>query len=259
MANISKPTDINKIWAASGDVLAPSDTKISQGWSVEIPPRQYFNYIDGKQDQAIAHINQHGIAVWDTLTQYQANSSYTQGSDGRVYKAKQTNTNQDPVLDTTNIYWDVAFASALTSYTKTEVDAKTTLATSAQAQAHTSNNTLITPLTLLASFQGASNQLLAVTGFQTIGNFIIQWAVGTSDASGNMTVTLPKPFPNGILGGLANEAEPAGWSATRATVWGFDTAASTSTTAVARVRNIVGNAGPTLSAGIAGRVLVWGY
>ena len=38
MAEINKPSDINKIWASAGDVLAPSDSKIATGWSVEIPP-----------------------------------------------------------------------------------------------------------------------------------------------------------------------------------------------------------------------------
>lgn len=113
MPNISKPSDINKIWSASGDILAPSDTKISQGWGVEIPPRQWFNYIDGKQDRAIAHINQHGIAVWDSVTEYQASASYTQGSDGNIYRAIQTHTNQNPVTDTTNTYWVKAFQGGL--------------------------------------------------------------------------------------------------------------------------------------------------
>lgn len=103
MAEVLKPVDINKIWSASGDILAPSDTKISQGWAVEIPPRQYFNYIDNKQDRGIAHINQHGIAVWDNVTEYQAGKSYTQGSDGNIYKALQTNTNQNPI--STLGYW----------------------------------------------------------------------------------------------------------------------------------------------------------
>lgn len=108
MAEILKPVDINKIWSASGDILAPSDTKISQGWAVEIPPRQYFNYIDNKQDQSIAHINQHGIAQWDPVTEYQAGKSYVQGSDGNIYKATTTNTNINPVGGLAN-NWSEAF------------------------------------------------------------------------------------------------------------------------------------------------------
>lgn len=109
MPVINKPSDINKIWAAGGDKVAPSDTKISNGWAVEVPPRQYFNYLDNKQDQAIAHINQFGVSLWDSATEYQANKSYVQGSDGVIYFCKTTHTNQNPVTDTLNTYWTKAF------------------------------------------------------------------------------------------------------------------------------------------------------
>lgn len=185
MAVISKPTDINKVWASAGDVLTPSDTKIATGWQVEIPPRQYFNYIDQKQDYAIAHINQHGVAVWDNLTEYQANKSYTQGpTNGTIYRCVSTHTNQNPETDLTNTYWQIAFAGAGDFYTKTEtdnlylaksqnladlpnpatartnlsvysqaqtytkieVDAKTTVASQAQAEGGASNTVIMTPL-----------------------------------------------------------------------------------------------------------------
>lgn len=113
MAEISKPSDINKIWSSSGDTISPSDTKIQTGWVVEIPPRQWFNWLDNKQDQAIAHINQHGIAVWDSNTEYQAGKSYVQGSNGVLYKAIQTNTNQDPTTDVTNTYWANSLSGGL--------------------------------------------------------------------------------------------------------------------------------------------------
>lgn len=128
MAEINKPSDINKIWAASGDVLAPSDSKISTGWQVEIPPRQYFNYIDNKQDQAIAHINQHGIAVWDSTTEYQWTSMGTKsicmGSDGTIYRTKQVSINQNPVTDVSDTYWEIAFANVSDFYTQTQSDAR---------------------------------------------------------------------------------------------------------------------------------------
>lgn len=102
MANISKPANINQIWSSGGDILKPSDSKIAQGWTAEIPPRQWFNWDQNRKDQAIAHINQHGIPVWDAVTEYQANSSYTKGSDGRLYFCTVTNTNKDPVTDRTS-------------------------------------------------------------------------------------------------------------------------------------------------------------
>ena len=242
MAEINKPSDINKIWASAGDVLAPSDSKIATGWQVEIPARQYFNYIDNKQDQAIAHINQHGIPVWDNTTEYQYSVSGTKsicmGSDGTVYRAKQVNINQNPVTDVSDTYWEIAFANVVDfytqtqsdarylqksanlsdltntatartnlsvysqaqTYTKAEVDAKTTVASTAQAQAFTSNTVLISPLRMAQAYQGA-NQLLAANGYQIQpGGLIEMWGTTVSIApGGSVTVTFPIPFPNNVF------------------------------------------------------------
>lgn len=187
MPQILKPSNLSLTWASGGDVLNPGDTKYATGWQVEIPPRQWFNYLDNRQDTAIAHINQHGIVVWDNTTEYQEDKSYVQGStNGTIYRCVQTHTNQNPETDLTNTYWIIAFASAgdfytkseadsnflarasnladlsnaatarnnlsvysqAQTYTKVEVDAKTTVASTAQAQAGASNTTLITPLRL---------------------------------------------------------------------------------------------------------------
>lgn len=245
MALITKPTDLNKIWAASGDILAPSDSKISTGWQVEIPPRQYFNYIDNRQDKAIAHINQMGIAVWDNTTEYQYTAlgikSLCMGSDGTVYRALQTHQNQNPV--STVGYWEIAFSSAgdfytqtesdarytqksanlsdLTNtatartnlsvysqaqtYTKTEVDNKTTVASQLQSQQQLSDTVLLSPIKLGYAFKGA-NQSLTANGFQKLpGGLIIQWGSSpvqiASGATG--TITLPIAFPGGILRAVA--------------------------------------------------------
>lgn len=241
MAVINKPSDINKIWAASGDLLAPSDSKISTGWQVEIPPRQYFNYIDNKQDQGIAHINQMGIAVWDNTTEYQYNltgiKSLCMGSDGTIYRTLQTHQNQDPTSSVG--YWEVAFSSAgdfytkteadarylrisnnlgditntatartnlsvysqAQTYTKTEVDAKTTVASTAQAQALSSNTVLVTPLRLTEAFKGANQSITAGSdGYQILpGGLIVQWGIVSTGAANPHTVTFPIPFPNGFL------------------------------------------------------------
>ena len=185
MPQIIKPSNLSLTWASAGDVLDPGNTKYATGWQVEIPPRQWFNYLDNRQDTAIAHINQHGVAVWDSGTEYQANKSYCQGlTNGTIYRCVQTHTNQNPEADMSGTYWIVAFASAgdfytkaevdgaflsraangsdilnaatfrnnisvysqAQTYTKTEVDAKTTVASTAQAQTGTSNTTLMTPL-----------------------------------------------------------------------------------------------------------------
>lgn len=109
MAKYLKPL-LNKIWAESGDMDTPTDSKIGLGWVVEKPPLQYFNYLDNKQDTALAYLNQQGIPEWDSVTEYQESTSYVQASDGLIYKAKTTHTNQNPISDTSQTNWKVAFA-----------------------------------------------------------------------------------------------------------------------------------------------------
>jgi hypothetical protein len=237
MAQFLKPSNLNNVWASGGDRIYPGDTKYATGWQVEIPPRQYFNEIDYKQDQMLAHLNQHGIPVWDSETEYQADQSYVQGSTGTIYRCVLTHTNQDPDLDVSNTYWIIAFASAgdfytatesdaryarisnngseydsatfrtnlnvyskAETYTKVEVDAKTTVASTAQSQAWASNTTLITPLRLAEAFKGA-NQSLSFNGFQKLpGGLILQWAsveVSVGSAIGSVAtavVTFPLAF-----------------------------------------------------------------
>lgn len=109
MANISKPTGLSNIWASGGTKVDPGSSKVNIGWVVQLPPYEYQNWVDNRQDQAIAHISQHGVPEWDGITEYQGLLSYTQGSDGIIYKCIQTNTNKDPSNALNNAYWAVAF------------------------------------------------------------------------------------------------------------------------------------------------------
>lgn len=109
MAEIVKPNNLSQIWAIAGDKVNPGDAKIQQGWIVEIPPREYENWITNRQDTAIAHFNQVGIAQWDSNTEYIQNKSYVQGSNGSVYRAVVNSKGLDPV---TNLgAWRIAFVS----------------------------------------------------------------------------------------------------------------------------------------------------
>ena len=105
MANIPKPSNLSKTWARLGEKIEPSDTKKDQGWVEEIPTFQDFNWVMNRQDTAIAHITQHGVSVWDSSTEYQTNSGVVMGSDGNIYACKTTNTNNDPVADTSETNW----------------------------------------------------------------------------------------------------------------------------------------------------------
>ena len=111
MAAIDKPITLNQVWSEQGENVMPPDTKIREGWKVEIPPREWYNWLDNRQDQAIAHINQHGVAVWDSETEYQAGKSYAQDpSDGAVYVCLVTNTGMQP--STSAVQWKKAFADS---------------------------------------------------------------------------------------------------------------------------------------------------
>lgn len=113
MPEILKPDFSNGLWASGGAVVTPSNTKIQTGWGAEVPPYQWENYTQLRQDQGIAHILQHGISVWDALTEYQATRSYVQGSNGIVYRSVQTSVGQNPLTDTSNIYWVPAHTGRL--------------------------------------------------------------------------------------------------------------------------------------------------
>lgn len=107
MVAFTKPTTVNEVWASAGIISAPTNLKITQGWTVEIPPYQYFNWSQNRIDSFIAHVNQFGISQWDNTTEYQAGKSLVQGSDGTVYRALTTNTNKLPSTNPSD--WVVAF------------------------------------------------------------------------------------------------------------------------------------------------------
>lgn len=109
MSYINKPLNLSKVWATTGVKETPVDSKINQGWVVELPPYQYDNWLENKQDSAIAHFNQLGVPVWDSTTEYQGGRSYVQGSNGVVYKALVTNTNIDPTNPLNSTQWVKAF------------------------------------------------------------------------------------------------------------------------------------------------------
>lgn len=193
MAEILLP-DLSLQWASAGDTLKPSDSKIQQGWNPEVPPRQWFNWLDNRQDEAIAHIAQHGIAVWSDAIEYQAGKSYVQGSDGIVYKAITTNTNINPVGGAAG-NWESAFLRA---------DQAVQVATAAQSRAMTANNVYLSPLQLANAFTG-TNQSTSTNGWQYLpGGLILQWGTvsvtyGAANTIYNQTVTFPKAFTSGPL------------------------------------------------------------
>lgn len=228
---ITKP-DMEFIWASGGAIVEPSDTKKQLGWTAEVPPHQWENWIQNRQDQYLAHINERGIPEWDGLTNYLASGlSYVQGSDGVVYKSVAASgpatTIQDPTTDATDTYWTVAFAdvgafltqavgdaryaqlannlsdltNAATARTNLGiVDASETtkglveLATSAETATGTSTSLAVHPAGLLSLFSGA-NQSKTASGYQRLpSGLIVQWG-----ETQNTNVTFPLQFPTAVL------------------------------------------------------------
>jgi len=110
MAKIEKPLNLtNTIWAAGGESVEPSNSKKLQGWVAEIPPFQFENWLQNRNDRALAHIIQMGIPEWDANTEYQANQSYVQDEDGEIYRATETHTGVNPKYDTANV-WEQPFS-----------------------------------------------------------------------------------------------------------------------------------------------------
>ena len=117
MPLFTKP-QFNSVWASTGAKLTPDIAKISQGWVVEIPPHEFDNWMQNRQDALLAHLNQLGIPQWDATVEYQAGKSYVQGTTaGVVYKALTTHTNVNPETDIQN-NWVVAFQSSGTALLK---------------------------------------------------------------------------------------------------------------------------------------------
>lgn len=100
---ISNKPNITVLWADEGSYEAPTDAKILQGWVAEIPPYESQNWWQHRVDEALRHIFQAGIPVWDAATLYTANRSTVQSSDGVLWRALIDNTGQNPL--TTSGAW----------------------------------------------------------------------------------------------------------------------------------------------------------
>lgn len=116
MADIQKP-DMSSVWASGGAILTPSTAKIETGWTAEIPPHQWENYVQNRQDSALAYLFQKGIPEWDATTEYQANKSFVQYA-GVIYKAKTLNTNKQPNSNPSD--WSDVIADAIAVIPKLE-------------------------------------------------------------------------------------------------------------------------------------------
>lgn len=114
MVGIVNKPDINYgIWASNGDVAVPSSEKVEIGHIVEKPKKEIVNWIENRQDQFMAYLNQVGIAEWDSKTTYKSSISFV-NRGGTVYKAKSQNIDKDPTLN--QDIWEISWATYLDFY-----------------------------------------------------------------------------------------------------------------------------------------------
>lgn len=209
MADINKP-DLTNLWASDGAVIPPSPAKIQTGWVAEIPPHQWENYVQNRQDVALAYLLQKGIPEWDNTTEYIADKSVVT-YDGNIYFAIQTSTNNNPSSSPSHwIPLEEKFADNLglgTAATRdvgtgpNEVPANSNLgaaaylpiATTSQAQELTNDATVITPKKLADAFAGPNGDMSEFGGYQILPGeqgkrLMIQWGGTPADFHGQRVV-----------------------------------------------------------------------
>lgn len=211
MANIEKP-NMSTLWAEDGAIITPSDEKIALGWIAEIPPHQWENFAQNRQDQAIAYLLQKGVPEWDSETEYQGNSSIIQKS-GKLYLSLTTNINKDPATNPAD--WKDLGASASTGS-----EGVVALATNAETQAGVVNNKAVTPASLQSKVtssptDGTAGRLLKVGDFGLgAANLVFLSNINTMTvrtgtyvvSSSSTTGTFPPSSPDlGIVQVLANQ------------------------------------------------------
>ena len=196
MTLITKP-DFTYVWASGGAVVAPNDTKKQLGWVAEAPPFQYDNWLQNRQDQMLAHINQRGIPAWDGLTNYEAGGlSYVQGSDGVIYKSVSASgpstATQNPTTDVSGTYWTRAFLTEDSLQEKFQLSGPQTGATNTRASissASVSANFTADSVVVLTSLSGQPYRL---SSFSKTINLATTGAggmdVGTAPISGFVAV-----------------------------------------------------------------------
>ena len=210
MAFRTKP-DFSAVWASLGDNTKPVDSYITNGWETVKPPRQYFNWIDNRQDAAIAYLYQAGVPEWDALVDYEGGAganSYSQGSDGKIYRCLADNGPniisigaKDPTNPLNSAFWTEAFgtkaavdALAATVATHTTQLGNGSGVTNAPAWRTALSVPSVVDAVLDVDFTGANQDFAGTDGFQKLpGGLIIQWGNGSASQAGELN-TFPTPF-----------------------------------------------------------------
>ncbi len=106
---MTQPTGLELVWALSGGVTDPSDSKYQLGWVAEIPTFQNFNYVIQNLDKAKLAYAEADAYPWQDKIAYKAGARVIR--NGKTFYCRTTHNDfagtnpQDPALDSTNSYW----------------------------------------------------------------------------------------------------------------------------------------------------------
>ena len=96
----------NDTWASGGDKVDPGAVKTTQGWIVEAPPHEYFNFWQGRTDEMLQHLERNGIATYDSTTVYEL-GAYTR--EGTVVYRSLVSSNTGNMPSSSPSEWVQAF------------------------------------------------------------------------------------------------------------------------------------------------------
>ena len=91
------------IWAETGGTTPVTVSKYSNGWVAEVPTYQNFNYMVQGLDQNILHLAESDSYDWQDDVTYAVGARVKSGT--KFLRCIVSNTNQDPVTDTTHSSW----------------------------------------------------------------------------------------------------------------------------------------------------------
>ena len=100
---MTNQTNLDLIWASSGGVTDPGDTKYAAGWVAEIPTYQNFNFVLQTLSGNILAIAEKGTYEWETGIVYEVGASVTES--GERFYCITSNSANAPSTDTTSSYW----------------------------------------------------------------------------------------------------------------------------------------------------------
>jgi len=96
--------DLQKVWALTGGAIDPGSPKYEDGWVVEIPTYQHFNYVLQNLTKNILVGAEQGCYDWQAEITY-APGAKVVASNGIVYLNRLGGAGFNPILDASGTWW----------------------------------------------------------------------------------------------------------------------------------------------------------